>query len=154
METKNKIDLEKAYDYVLQFRDVRSVGLILFVVVVLLVSWSGIKAIDTNYRLQKQISRLEQQNQVKQLGNTNAELQNKYFETNQYLDIAARQNFGLAAPGEIMLNVPSNVALAHTADIPNAEEQETKKTHAKQPAYQRNFQGWMNFFLHRQLPQD
>jgi cell division protein FtsB len=154
METKNKIDLEKAYDYVLQFRDVRSVGLILFVVVVLLVSWSGIKAIDTNYSLQKQISRLEQQNQVKQLGNTNAELQNKYFETNQYLDIAARQNFGLAAPGETMLNVPSNVALAHTSAIPNAEEQEAKKTQAKQPAYQRNFQGWMNFFLHRQLPQD
>lgn len=154
METKKKPDLEKIYDYVLQFRDVRAVGLLLFLIVVLLISWSGVKVIDTNYRLQKDISRLEQETQVAQLTNTNIKLENKYFESNQYLEISARQNFGLAAPGEIVLNVPKQVALAHTVDLPNTEQDQIKKARAKQPAYQRNFQAWMNFLLHRGASQD
>lgn len=149
METKNKTKLEKAYDYVLQFRDVRAAGLLLFLVVVLLISWSGVKVIDTNYRLQKDISRLDQQNQVQQLTNKNIKLQNEYFQTDQYLEIAARQNFGLAAPGETLLNVPKHVALANTVDLSNTEKEILEQTNKKQPAYQRNFQAWMNFLLHR-----
>lgn len=154
METKKKPELQKIYDYILQFRDVRAVGLLLFLVIVLLISWSGIKVIDTNYRLQKDISRLEQEVQVAQLTNTNIKLENQYFETDQYLEINARQHFGLAAPGETVLNVPQQVALAHTVNLPNDEQEQTKKTEAKQPAYQRNFQAWMNFLLHRGTTQD
>ncbi|MET1033234.1 MAG: hypothetical protein ABWX94_01930, partial [Candidatus Saccharimonadales bacterium] len=109
----------------------------------------GVKVIDTNYRLQKDISRLEQETQVAQLTNTNTELQNNYFQTNQYLEISARQNFGLAVPGEVVLNVPREVALAHTVDLPDVEQEQVKKTQSKQPTYQRNFQAWMNFLLHR-----
>lgn len=154
MDEKHKDKLEKIYDYALQFKDVRAAGLLLFLVVVLLISWSGIKVIDTNYRLQKQISQLEQQVQVAKLGNTNIKLQNDYYQTDQYLEIAARQNFGLAKAGETVLNVPQNVALAHTVDVPDADQAEVKKTEAKQPTYQRNFQAWMNFLLHRQTPQN
>lgn len=154
MEIKNKQTLEKISDYILQFRDVRAVGLLLFLVVVLLISWSGVKVIETNYSLQRDISRLEQETQVQLLTNTNLKLQNEYFETNQYLELAARQDFGLAAPGETVLNIPKDVALAHTVDLPNSEQQEVKKTQAKQPAYQRNFQAWINFLLHRQADQD
>ena|SRR6187431_58272 len=150
MNIKNKEQLEKISEYVLQFRDVRSVGWVLFLVVVLLISWSGVKVIDTNYTLQRQIAQLEQEVQVQQLSNTNTKLQNNYFQTDQYLEIAARQNFGLAKPGETVLNVPSGVAMAHTIDIPDPDKTEAKKTESKRPAYQRNFQAWMNFLLHRQ----
>jgi cell division protein FtsL len=154
METKNKSKLEKAYEYILQFRDVRAAGLLLFLIVVLLISWSGIKVIDTNYTLQKEISRLEQETQVADLENRNIELENQYYETNQYLEISARQNFGLAAPGETVINVPEHVALAHTVKLADEEQAEVVKTKAKQPAYQRNFQAWINFLLHRQTTQD
>lgn len=154
MDMQNKPQWEKVSDYILQFKDVRAAGLLLFLAVVLLISWSGIKVIDTNYRLQKQISQLQQQVQVQQLGNTNMKLQNQYYQTDQYLEVAARQNFGLARAGETVLNVPQNVALAHTVDLPDADQIEAKKTAAKQPAYQRNFQAWMNFLLHRQTPTD
>jgi cell division protein FtsB len=154
MESKQKPTFEKITDYVLQFRDVRAVGLLLFLLVVLMISWSGVKAIDTNYRLQKQISRLEQQVAVQKLQNTNTKLQNQYLETNQYLEIAARQNFGLAAPGETVLNVPQSAALAQTVDLPDTEQAELKRTQAKQPAYQRHFQAWINFLLHRSAVQD
>ena len=154
METNTKSPLEKLTDLVLQFRDVRAVGLLLFLIIVLLVSWSGVKVIDTNYSLQKDIARLEQQNQISELTNTNLKFQNDYYRTDQYLDIAARQDFGLAAPGETVLNIPREVALAHTVDVPDPEQELAKKTKAKQPAYQRNFQAWINFLLNRRTTDD
>jgi cell division protein FtsB len=154
MEPNKKSPIEKASDFVLHFRDVRAVGLVLFLIIVLLVSWSGVKVIDTNYRLQKDISRLEQQNQIRRLTNANIKLQNEYYQTNQYLEIAARQDFGLAAPGETALNVPSQVALAHTVDLPDSEQEQVRRAKAKQPAYQRNFQAWINFLLNRQTLQE
>jgi cell division protein FtsB len=141
---------QKYIIYVLQLRDVRTVGLLLFLVVVMLISWSGVKVIETNYGLQRQISVLEQQNQVNRLANDNLKLENAYYNTPTYLDIAARQNFGLAAPGETVWVVPKKVALARTVDLPNAAAAEAKQIEAKQPAYQRNFQAWMDFLLHRQ----
>lgn len=149
MQEKIKQYQDKIESYVDQLQDVRVVGLLTFTVMVLLISWSGVKAIDTNYGLQKQISELEQQNQVQQLSNNNLKLQNQYFNTDQYLELAARQNFGLALPGEKELIVPKTVAIAHTANVQNAEEAQAAQTKAKQPAYQRHFQEWMNFFLHR-----
>ena len=127
--------------------DLRFVGQVVFVVIVLLISWSGVKSIQTNYGLQKQITALKQQNELQQLKNENLNLQNEYYNTDQYLEVAARQNFGLAAPGETVLIVPKNVALANTIDT-TPDNNETAI--AKQPTYQRNFQSWVNFFLHRQ----
>ena len=150
MEEKLKAYQKKAYEYAGDLRDVRVAGLAVFVVVVLLISWSGIKVIDTNYSLQKQINSLEQQNRLQQLEDNNLKLQNQYFNTNQYLDVTARQEFGLAAPGEKVIVVPRNVALAHTANILSLDQQAKTATVNHQPAYQRNFQAWMNFFLHRQ----
>jgi len=150
VEEKLKAYQKKAYEYAGDLRDVRVAGLAVFVVVVLLISWSGIKVIDTNYSLQKQINSLEQQNRLQQLEDNNLKLQNQYFNTNQYLDVTARQEFGLAAPGEKVIVVPRNVALAHTANIPSLDQQAKTATVNHQPAYQRNFQAWMNFFLHRQ----
>jgi cell division protein FtsB len=130
--------------------DMRVVGLLLFLVIVLMISWSGARAIETNYQLQKQIAEQAQQNRVQALANENLRLQNQYFETEQYLDIAARQHFGLSAEGETVLIVPQHVALRYTAEPQPAAETDPKRTKPAQPAYQRNFQAWMDFFLHRE----
>ena len=133
--------------YLLSLRDVRNVGMLIFVVIVLLISWSGIKTIQANYGLQKQISELHQENDVQSLQNTNLQLQNQYYNTNQYLEIVARENFGLGAPGETELLVPKSVAMAHTVPLKAAT---TPKTDVpSQPFWQRNFEAWMDFFLHR-----
>lgn len=137
-----------AMGYAKRLNDPRFLGQIVFVVIVLLISWSGIKTIQTNYGLQKQISSLDQQNQLQKLKNENLALKNDYYKSKQYLELAARQNFGLAAPGEKLIVVSKDVALAHTIEIPKQSAEEATK--AKQPAYQRNFQSWVDFFLHRQ----
>jgi cell division protein FtsB len=131
-----------------KLNDVRFVGQLLFLVVVLLISWSGVKVIQTNYGLQKQISVLQQQNELQQLKNKNLALQNQYYDSNQYLELSARQNFGLAAAGEKEIIVPPQVALSYTVNLPQTTPT-TDSAQAKQPAYQRNFESWVNFFLHR-----
>src|ERR1700677_3454734 len=100
-----------------RLNDVRFVGQMLFLVIVLLISWSGVKVIQTNYSLQKQISVLKQQNNLQKLQNENLALQNQYYNSNQYLELSARQNFGLAAQGEKEIVVPRQVALSYTTNL-------------------------------------
>jgi cell division protein FtsB len=143
---KIKQNAQIIYAYVNRLRDARFAGQVLFIVVVLLVSWSGVKAIDTNYSLQKQISTLQQQDAIQVLENNNLKLQNQYYSSNQYLELSARQNFGLAARGETELIVPQNVALSYTVPEPKAPP---SKPVLQLPFYERNFQAWIDFFLHR-----
>ncbi len=135
-----------------QFQDVRAIGLLIFLVVALMVSWSGAKVIQRNYELQKQISELRQQTAVDELSNNNLKLQNHYFETEQYLDLKARQDFGKGLPGETLLLIPRDVALTYITKPAETKEEVTPES--QRPAYQRNFQAWINFLLHRQSVQD
>lgn len=137
-----------ARSYIKRLNDVRFVGQLVFVTIVLLISWSGIKTIQTNYGLQKQISEARQQNELQKLQNQNLALQNEYYKSKQYLELSARQNFGLAAPGEKEIVVPERVALAYTIETPPISK--TNKAKEKQSKYQRNFQSWVDFFLNRQ----
>ena len=147
MQTKIENYKEKLIHYAHRLGDVRFVGQLVFAVLVLLVTWSGIKSIQTNYGLQKQISGLSQQNSIQQLQNNNLQLQNEYLNSNQYLELAARLNFGLAAPGEKEVVVPESVALAYTTDLPSTAK--PAPGDLQQPRYQKNFESWVNFFMHR-----
>ncbi|MFI5271292.1 MAG: septum formation initiator family protein [Candidatus Saccharimonadales bacterium] len=131
-----------------KLNDVRFIGQVIFVVVVLLLSWSGVKVIQTNYNLQKQIAILNQQNNLQKLKNNNLALQNQYYNSDQYLELSARQNFGLAAQGEKELIVPQQVALDYTIDVKSISTTSTVQI-SKQPKYQKNIESWVNFFLHR-----
>lgn len=137
-----------AASFIKRLGDIRFLGQVLFVVIVLLTSWSGVKSIQTNYGLQKQIAGLQQQNSLQKLENDNLALRNEYFKSPQYLELAARQNFSLAAPGEKEVIVPKHVALTYTVDLPSAKPPAATK--AQPPPYQRNFEAWVDFFLHRQ----
>lgn len=130
-----------------QFKDVRAIGLLIFLVIALMVSWSGAKVIQTNYDLQKQISQMQQQNQVDELANNNLKLENQYYNSNQYLELKARQDFGLGAPGEKLIMVPREVALAHT--VATESDKKAATPSSKKPQYQKNFESWISFFLHR-----
>jgi cell division protein FtsB len=136
------------HPHLTQFRDVRALGLLVFLAVALMVTWSGAKVIQRNYELQKQISQLQQHNNVSQLENNNLKLQNQYFNTTQYLELKARQDFGLGQPGETLLLVPDEVAMSYVT--PSKKKPTVTNSAGQRPAYQRNFEAWVDFFLHRQ----
>lgn len=135
--------------YIRALNDTRALGLVAFGVVALLVSWSGLKAIQTNYGLQQQIAKLEQENAVKKLENTNQKLRNEYYKTDEFLELAARRQFGKAALGEKVYLVPKKVALANAPEIKPETTQEQPNTETHKPTYQKNFEAWVNFFLNR-----
>jgi len=129
------------------FQDVRFLGFMGFAVIVLLTSWSGVNVIQTNYVLQQQIATLEQQNHVQQLTNDNLKLQNQYYNSQTYLELTARQQFSKGLPGEKLITVSKDVALAHAPALPdNATQSTTPKD--DRPTYQKNFSAWIDFFLH------
>ncbi|MGB4967407.1 MAG: septum formation initiator family protein [Candidatus Saccharimonadales bacterium] len=139
--------LKRMHGYLLSLRDVRNMGQLVFLTMIVLISWSGVKAIQANYELQKQVSDIAQQNEVQKLENSNLELQNEYYKSSQYLEVTARQNFGLAKPGETVLLVPKDVALANTVDVGDTSKDDTAA--AKRAFWQENFQAWVDYFLHR-----
>lgn len=148
-----KIKLFPYQRYLNELRDVRVLGLVVFGIITLMVTYMGLGVIQDNYDLQKQQSRIEQTNEVLELGNNNQKLRNQYYNTDTYLELSARKQFGIAAPGETLVLIPKSVALAHTTEIaaPKAAKAVAKP---QKPLYQKNFEAWMAFFLHRQPPDD
>lgn len=146
--TKNK---NKIIEKLRVFSDTRVWGLMAFGVVALLVTWSGIKVVQTNYELEKKISVARQQNAITQLEADNLRLKNKYYESNQYLELTTRRQFGKAAPGEKLYTVPESVALAKTVESKVVQESAARQAAAK-PKYQQNFDDWMKFLFHAPQP--
>ena len=134
-------------DYIKSLSDIRTVGLVIFCIIVLLVTWSGIKVVQTNYDLQKQISVMKQQNDVKKIENSNLALRNKYFETDDSLELVARKQFNKALPGETMVIVPKSVALAHSVEPTKGVSEKQPKLEDNGPTYERNFNAWIDFLF-------
>jgi cell division protein FtsB len=131
-------------EYFKSLTDIRILGQTFFVVIMLLVSWSSVKAIQKNYLLQKQISRLEQEVEIAQLENDNQKLNNLYLETDQFVELSARRQFGLGALGEKLLVVPKEVALKNSIKI-KSDKDEAKTV--DKPKYQKNIEAWVSFFF-------
>lgn len=128
-------------------RDVRFLGLVVFGVLVLLASWSGVKVIEANFELQKQAAQLDQQNQVQQLSNENLKLRNEYYNTDTYLELVARKQFGKGAPGEKLLLVPKSVALSYAQQLPDVAVEQAEAQNTNKPKYRQNLDAWMRFFF-------
>jgi cell division protein FtsB len=136
-----------------QITDPRNLGLYVFMVIVLAIAWSTVKAIEANYQLQRKISLIKQQNTVIKLQNETTGLKNQYYNTDEYLNLAARQNLGLAAPGEKVLTVPHDVALKHV-DMALLAKTIAPKTVDKRSKVVKNVDDWKDFLLGRKLFQD
>lgn len=140
----------KNKDYIIEkaklLSDPRNLGLIAFGTVALLVTWSGVKVVQTNFELDKKISVAKQRNQIANLENENLKLKNAYYESDQFMELASRRQFGKAAPGEQLYIVPEEVALANTVDMP-AGPSKVEETPDLKPKYQQNFDAWSKFLF-------
>lgn len=145
----NKIKKWPWQYYIRELRDVRVLGLIVFCVIVLLTAWSGLGVIQTNYKLQQQLNRLNEQNKVQELENQNFKLRNQYLETDTYLELIARKQFGKAAAGETLVLVPKDVALSHSTEPLVEKKLDAGTAQPTKPTYQKNFEAWLEFFFHR-----
>ena len=131
--------------------DVRVVGLLAFFAVIMLVAYSSVRVLQTNYELQKKENELLQINEIKQLENENLRLKNVYLESDEYLELTARRQFNKALPGEELYVIPESVALAKVKDTPDITptDEKDKQEAENKPVYQKNLEAWRDFFFHK-----
>jgi len=151
MLEKIKTYIEKVPAFIkkYQLNDVRNIGLVLFGFMAAAVTWSGAKAIQLNFDLQKRVVVLQEQNKVQELQNETQALKNEYYKTDEYKELAARRLFGKAAPGEKVYVIPKTVALKYVSADPPPVVPATAPNPVKLPAYQQHVQDWLDFFFHR-----
>lgn len=123
-----------------------SIGTYIIGIVALSVAWSSIKVIQRNYQLLKEISVLEQEVALAQSKADNQRLQNEYYKSDAFLELAARRQFNKAASGEQLMIVPKEVALAKVPALPDTSNTD-KEADADQNLS--NWQLWFQFLSGR-----
>lgn len=116
------------------------------VVVALLIgaswAWGSIGVMQRNYDLQKLVDTKSRQQQLADLEVQSLAFEKKYYQSNEYKELAVRERLGLVAPGEKVLVLPPNSEAAKSADAKLSAVAVTAA--AVQPS---KFEQWMNFIF-------
>jgi hypothetical protein len=103
--------------------------------------WGSLGVMQRNYALQKELDDKSRQLIVAQLDTENAKLEQRYYQTDEYKELAVRERLGLVTPGESVLILPSNSEAAKNADKAVAMTSSTQTMPVS------NFGQWMNFLF-------
>ena len=103
--------------------------------------WGSLGVMQRNFKLQKELDDKSRQLIVAQLDTENAKLEQRYFKTDEYKELAVRQRLGLVTPGERLLVLPPNSEAVKNAD--KAAATKSSATIIKTS----NFSQWMNFLF-------
>lgn len=68
--------------------------------------WATIVALDKNYDLEKQVQQGRLENEIQEIENENLRLQQVYYQTNEYLELSAREKLNKTLPGEHLIILP------------------------------------------------
>lgn len=106
-------------------------------------AWGSIGVVQKNYMLQKVVDDKRREAKLVELQTDNLAFEQKYYQSAEYQELAARERMGLALPGEKVLVLPPNTAAAKAADTQATNGQVTTDD-ASKPS---NFQQWANFLF-------
>jgi cell division protein FtsL len=96
-----------------------------------------VAAMNRNYDLQNQLEQGKLENEIQEIENENLKLQQAYYQTNEYLELAAREKLNKVLPGENLVILPKT-------DKPTKVETGI----AAHPADDRsNFEKWVELLL-------
>lgn len=102
--------------------------------------WSTVEAIQHNFTLQQQVDALAEQIEIEALQNKALQLQRAYYNTDQYIELSARERLGLAGPGEKLLALPANTVKPTPAVVVSTIDPAATRS---------NFAQWMYFLFGR-----
>jgi len=103
--------------------------------------WGSLGMMQRNFTLQKELDDKSQQLIVAQLDTENAKLEQRYYQTEEYKELAVRQQLGLVVPGESVLILPPNSPSVIAKDKAAAATASYKVVPTS------NFSQWMNFLF-------
>lgn len=117
-------------------------NVVLFLAIVLCFTWTyqSIKAMSRNWELSEKITASRKDLELAKIEVELAEIENEYYKSEEYQEIAARKNLDKQYPGEHMVVMPENSVEAKNDEDQNKVTVEPEKEYS-------NFEKWMKFLL-------
>lgn len=142
MGTEPKIDMHRQWN-IIRHKYVTFNNIVIAAAILITLSWvwGSLQAMERNYSLQKEVDTKEQQLELTKLQKQNLELQQRYYQTEEYQELAVRESLGLVMPGEKMIILPEN-----SQAVIDADAKRPTAAVAKQEE-QSNIEQWLNFLF-------
>ena len=104
--------------------------------------WGSLQVMQRNYGLQRAVDQKNRSLAVTQLQRDSLELQKRYYQTDEYKELAARESLGLVMNGEKVLLLPPN------SEAAKADGGSSNATLAAQTVVETsNLEQWVNFLF-------
>ena len=104
--------------------------------------WGSLQVMQRNFALQKEVDQKQRLLELTQLQKDSLQLQQRYYQTDEYKELAARETLGLVMPGEKLIILPANSQAVIDAD--KAADQQTTPTPTQTST---NMEQWLNFLF-------
>lgn len=105
--------------------------------------WGSLGVMQRNYTLQQTLGRKNQELQLATLETRNLELEQAYYKTYEYQELAVREKLGKGAPGEhVLILPPQPTKTPTTSSVSHAPAAQTGESPS-------NFEQWMDFLFGR-----
>ncbi len=103
--------------------------------------WGALEMMQRNYALQKEVDGRRRVLQLTELQRDSLALEKRYYQTEEYQELAVRESLGLVMPGErvLLLSTPGSVG-----DDDGLDSVTPKEAAAAQPS---NLEQWLNFLF-------
>ena len=131
-----------AYHIKHRYMTLNNVVIAIAAVVTIAWAWGSVSMMQRNYQLQRKVDDKQRELTLTELEVQTLEYQKRYYGSAEYQELSARENLGLANPGEKMLNLPPNSDWAKKYD----SDSTSRSTSAPrvQPS---NAEQWIDFLL-------
>lgn len=100
--------------------------------------WGTVQTLQKNFTYQQQVDTLTENVELEGLRNQNLQFQQRYFKSDEFLELSARQRLGKANPGEKLIILPDSRAIVDESDATTDTFQLVRPSNLSQ---------WMQFFF-------
>lgn len=105
-------------------------------------AWGTVSQMQTNFAAQKAVDEQKRELRLTELQLATLKYQQNYYKSDEFKELAARQNLGLVTPGEKVLVLPPNSQAVKDQDSAN-EQRVTARP--EQVSKGTNFEQWVQF---------
>ena len=91
-------------------------------------TWGSIAAMSRNWSLSQEVLERQREKSLLELEVETLELENEYYSSNEYQEIAARKYQGKKLAGETMIYLPANSEEAKSKNVATAKEEDQAET--------------------------
>ena len=129
--------------YALKHNYLSAENIVLLAAIIMCLTWTfqSIKAMSRNWELNDRLNTEQKALDYLKVEIETAELENEYYRTDEYQELAARRFLEKQLPGEKMVVLPENTEVAK-----NKHLKESVATEIEEKDYS-NFEKWMMFLL-------